>query len=35
MIAALAVATGIPPGLLLEEEPEMVATMAEILSSRR
>ena len=29
MIAALALATNIPPAALLEETPEMVATLAE------
>jgi hypothetical protein len=35
MIAALAVATGIAPSVLLEEEPEMIATLAEIAGAKR
>jgi hypothetical protein len=34
-VAAIAAATGIPPSLLLEEEPEMLATLADILGRRR
>jgi hypothetical protein len=35
MIAAIAAATGIAPRALLDEEPEMIATIAEILARRR
>jgi hypothetical protein len=34
MIAALAVATSIPPALLIEEDPEMLATMTDVLAKR-
>jgi len=35
MIAALAIATGIAPHQLLVEDPEMLATISEILARRR
>lgn len=35
MIASLAIATGIPPSVLLDESPEMVATLIELASRRR
>jgi hypothetical protein len=35
MIAALAIVTGIAPAVLLEETPEMVATIAELAGRRR
>jgi hypothetical protein len=35
MIAAVSIASGLPPAVLLREDPEMVATLIEILSERR
>ena len=35
MIAALSIATGIAPRELLDETPEMLATLAELVSRRR
>jgi hypothetical protein len=35
MIAALSLATGIPPRALLDEPPEMVATLADLAGRRR
>jgi len=34
MIATLAIATGIPPAALMDEPPEMVATLAEVVAKR-
>jgi len=34
MIASLAIATQIPPSALLEETPEMLATMVELVTKR-
>lgn len=34
MIAGLAIATGIAPAALLDEDPEMLATIADILAAR-
>ena len=34
MIAALAIATGIPPAALMLEPPEMVATLAELAGGK-
>ena len=34
MIAALAIATAIPPSALLAESPEMVATLADLAAHR-
>jgi hypothetical protein len=34
MIAALAIRTGIPPASLMEESPEMVATLVELAAGK-
>jgi len=34
MIATLSAVTGIPPAALMDEPPEMVATLAEVVAKR-